>query len=160
MALALTSLERIGLEFFSQKILKTLSIFSPKIRSFFVGSNLDRWDLQPSILPPMKKELGVVTKNSEILTEMSKKVKIPLLWRCNLYSKKQSTISQPILCWTWWDSVQVKSYPRCFGTPNLILIRWEMAEIWDLVRFTGQKGSVKWGFKNKHIYGWRSQFLT
>ena len=101
-----------------------------------MGSNLDRWDLQPSILPPMKKELGVVTKNSEILTEMSKKVKIPLLWRCNLYSKKQSTISQPILCWTWWDSVQVKSYPRCFGTPNLILIRWEMTEIWDLVRFT------------------------
>ena len=108
----------------------------------------------------MKKNLGVVNKNTELLTEMSKKVIFPLLWRCNLCSKNQSTISRPILCWTWWDSVLVKSYPRCFGTPNLILIRWEMTEIWDLVRFTGQKGSFKWGFKNESFYGWRQQFLS
>ena len=107
----------------------------------------------------MKKNLGVVNKNTELLTEMFKKVIFPLLWRCNLCSKIQSTISRPILCGTWWDSVLVKSYPRCFGTPNLILIRWEMTEIWDLVHFTGQKGSFKWDFKNEPLYGWRPQFL-
>ena len=159
MALALTSLEKIGLEFFSQKILKSLSIFSPKIRSF-CGVKLGPLGPPTIHLTTHEKRIGIVTKNSEILTEMSKKVKIPLLWRCNLYSKKQSAISQPILCWTWWDSVQVKSYPRCFGTPNLILIRWEMTEIWDLVRFTGRKGSFKWGFKNEPFYGWRPEFLT
>ena len=52
---------------------------------------------------------------------MSKKVIFPLLWRCHLYNKKQSTISWPILCGSWWDSVQVKGYPRCLDTPNLIL---------------------------------------
>ena len=159
MALALTSLEKIGLEFFSQKILKSLSIFSPKIRSFLWGQT---WTVGTSNHPsnhPWKK-LCYFAKNTEFWTEMSKKVIFPLLWRCNLYSNKQSTISQPFLCWTWWDPVQVKNYPRCFGTPNLILIRWEMTEIWDLVRFTGQKGAFKWGLKKEPFYGWRPQFLT
>ena len=36
-ALALTSLEKIGLEFFPQKNSKSLSFFSPKIRGFLWG---------------------------------------------------------------------------------------------------------------------------
>ena len=78
MALALTSLEKIGLEFFSQKIFKSLSIFSPKIRSF-LGVKLGPLGPPTIHLTTPEKKLGVVTKNSEILTEMSKKVKIPLL---------------------------------------------------------------------------------
>ena len=160
MALALTSLEKIGLEFFSQKKLQKSKLFSPKIRGFLWGQT---WTVRTSNHPsnhPWKKNWEAVTKNTEFLTEMSKKVIFPLLWRCHLYNKKQSTISWPILCGSWWDSVQVKGYPRWFDTPNFILIRWEMTEIWDLVRFTGQKGSFKWGFKNEPFYGWRPKVLT
>ena len=62
MALALTSLEKIGLEFFSQKILKSLSIFSPKIRSFLWGQT---WTVGTSNHPsyhPWKKNWGLLPK--------------------------------------------------------------------------------------------------
>ena len=78
MVLALSSLEKIGLEYFSQKIFKSLSIFSPKIRSF-CGVKLGPLGPPTIHLTTHEKKLGVVTKNSEILTEMPKKVKIPLL---------------------------------------------------------------------------------
>ena len=57
-----------------------------------MGSSLDRWDIQPSILPPMKKELGVVTKNSEILTEMSKKKSRFLYYEDAIYIVKSKVL--------------------------------------------------------------------
>ena len=35
---------------------------------------LDRWDIQTSISPPMKKYWGLLKENTELLTEIPKKV--------------------------------------------------------------------------------------
>ena len=78
MALALTSLEKIGLEFFSQKNSKPLSFFLQKLE-VFCGVKPGPFGPPTIHLTTHEKNLGAVNKNTELLTEMSKKVIFPLL---------------------------------------------------------------------------------
>ena len=78
MALALTSLEKIGLEFFSQKNSKSLSFFLQKLEVFC--------GVKPGPLGPPtirlnthEKKSGFATQNTELLTKTFKKVTFPIL---------------------------------------------------------------------------------
>ena len=78
MALALTSLEKIGLEFFSQKNSKSLSFFLQKLE-VFCGVKPGPFGPPTIHLAPHEIKLGFITKNIEFLTEMSKEAVFPLL---------------------------------------------------------------------------------
>ena len=64
MALALTSLEKIGLKFFSQKTFKSLTIFLPKLE-VFCGVKLGPLGPPTIHLATHEKKLGVIAKNTE-----------------------------------------------------------------------------------------------
>ena len=72
-ALTLTSKEKNGLEFFSKKISKSLSIFSPKNRGFLGGQT---WAIGKPYHPAnalSKNIRGVLVEKIEYLSNMSKK---------------------------------------------------------------------------------------
>ena len=78
---------------------------------------------------------------------------------CNFIVKTKGFVTRTFLNQFRWDLVCVNIYSRCFDTPNLILIGWEMAEFWGLIRFTRPNGCFKWGPKNEPLKVWRPQFL-
>ena len=71
-ALTHTSLEKNGLEFFTQKISKSLSIFSPKNRGFLGGQT---WAVGKPYHPangPSKNNRGLLLKNMNIQSSCQK----------------------------------------------------------------------------------------
>ena len=71
-ALALTVLEKIGLEFFSQKGSKNLSIFSPKIRDFLWGQTCSVGTPNHPSNHPMQKNRKSLAKISKINQNVQK----------------------------------------------------------------------------------------
>merc|ERR1711994_202317 len=99
-ALALTGLEKIGLEFFSQKNFKNLSIFSPKIRDFLWGQTCSiGTSIHPSNHPMQKnrKSLAKISKNLSKCAKMSFFHSNEIEHYSNLCNKIESCPAQPIL---------------------------------------------------------------
>ena len=102
-ALTLTSLEKNGLEFFTNFFPKSLSIFTPKNRGFLGGQT---WAVGKPYHPangPSKNIRGLLFKKNWIFNELVKKVIFSLLWngaKLQFYSKNEklynSKVSQPI----------------------------------------------------------------
>ena len=72
-ALTLTSLEKNGLEFFTQKMSKSLSIFSTKNKGFFGGQT---WAVGKPYHPangPSKNNRGLLFEKIEYSIKLSKK---------------------------------------------------------------------------------------
>ena len=78
---------------------------------------------------------------------------------CNFTVKTKTFVTQKFLNQSGWDLVWVNNYPKCFDTPNLVVIGLEKAEFWGLIRFTRPKGCLKLGPKNEPLKVWRPQFL-
>ena len=87
MALALTSLEKIGLEFFPQKNSKNLSIFSPKIRGFLWGQTCSVGTSSHPSNHPWKK-IWVCSQEYWILKWNVQKKRYFLFYECAIYRIK------------------------------------------------------------------------
>ena len=151
-ALTLTSLEKNGLEFFTNFFPKSLSIFTPKNRGFLGGQT---WAVGKPYHPangPSKNIRGLLFEKIEYSINLWKKWFFPyyeMEQNCNFIVKMKSFITQRFLNQSRWDLVWVNIYQGCFDTPNLIPIGWDMAEFWGLGRLTRRERPCKWGFKNE-----------
>ena len=138
-ALALTILEKNGLEFFSDFFLKSLSIFSPKNKSLYEVKPVPN-ESPVTLLATHAKKLGAQYQQFQKINPNVKKcqffINLDKIWYVQVYT--QGTSAHQILS----RSVQKqKSFFLCST-------------------FTVKMTLVKWGLKNEPIRGWRMQFLS
>ena len=154
-ALTLHGFKKNGLEFFLEKISKSLSIFSSKNWVFSGGKT---WTIGKPHHPangPSKNIWGILIEKIEFSTNMSKKsffLYYEMEQNYDFIVKTKSFITQRFLNQSGWDLVWVNIYLGCFDTPNLISIGWDMAEFWGLDHLTRRERPCKWGFRNEPFW--------
>ena len=162
-ALTLTILEKNGLEFCSEFFFKSLSIFSPKNKSFYEVKPVPN-ESPVTLLATHAKKFGVHYQKFQKINPNVKKCHFFTVMKWNIIAiyvvKLKSVLHSRFLInldKIWY----VQVYPQGTSAHQILSRSVQKQKSFFLCStFTVKMTLVKWGLKNEPIRGWRMQFLS